>query len=169
MKYVTLIAAVAMLACRAAFGADMPNTLAMGEDFATTAASSDHFEREAAKIAQERAQSAGVRDLAKMLETAHTQSTKELGMAAEQAGVSKPADKLNPGQKRMLEALEKADPQDFDKVYLQQQAQVHKDAQGLFETYAKVGKEAPLKSAATKLTPVIKEHLATVTRLQHAM
>lgn len=97
------------------------------------------------------------------------QTSRELAMAAEQAGVGRPDDRLSPGQVKMLDALKSADRADFDKVYLQQQAQVHQDAKGLMESFAKAGKEQPLRMAAAKTAPLVQGHLAQVMRLQQAM
>jgi putative membrane protein len=169
MRMHTLLAAALLGAATPAAAQMMPNTMTTGRDFANTAASTDAYERAAARIAQESSRNPQVRMLAQMLEAAHTQSSKDLAMAADQAGVGRPKADLNPGQERMLEALRKAEGADFDKLYLQQQAQVHKEAKGLMETYARWGMEAPLRAAAAKTAPVVTQHLAQVTRLQHAM
>jgi putative membrane protein len=170
MKQILFAAIGASVLCAAASAAQpMLNTATTGKDFANTAASTDRYEREAAKIAQQRARAPAVRELAMMFESAHTKTSTELAAAAEQAGVGRPSDKLNPGQDKMLEGLRKADAADFDKVYLQQQAQVHKDAKGLMDTFAAQGKEAPLKAAAAKTAPLIQDHLERITRLQHSI
>jgi putative membrane protein len=147
----------------------MPNTMATGRDFVNTAASSDVWERAASRIAQARSRKADVKALAAMLETAHAQSSRDLAMASEQAGTGEPRNDLNPGQKRMLDALEKVDAMSFDKLWLQQQAQVHKDAAGLMDVYSRWGKEASLRAAAAKTGPLVKMHLSRVMQLQHAM
>lgn len=169
IKTLAIGAAIVGLCAPATAQMMMPNTAMTGKDFAMTAASADRYERESAQIAEQKGADPRVRSLAQMLDAAHTQSTKDLGMAAEEAGIGRLDGKLSPGQERMLDALRKSDPTDFDKLYLQQQAQVHTDAQGLMMTYAKIGAEAPLRAAAAKTAPMVTQHLAEVTRLQNAM
>jgi putative membrane protein len=148
----------------------MPNTMAMGPDFIATAAATDEYERRAGTIAAERAQNPGVREFGRMMVQAHTQTSRDLAAAADRAGLHAPRDpRLHPGLERMLRVLRDAPPMGFDKVYLQQQHEVHMDALGLMQTYSRWGREAPLRAAAAQAAPMVQQHLARIVALQHAM
>jgi putative membrane protein len=54
---------------------------------------------------------------------------------------------------------------DFDKTYADQQANAHKQAVNLFESYAKSGDNAAVKQFASKTLPVIKQHLNDAQKL----
>lgn len=150
--------------------AEMPNTMAMGPDFVMTAAATDEYERRAGAIAAERARDPRVRDLGQMMVQAHTQTSRDLAAAAEQAGVRAPRDpNLHPGFERMLRLLRETDPMGFDKLYLQQQHEVHVDALGLMRTYSRWGREAPLRAAAMQTAPLVQQHLSRIVALQRAI
>jgi len=48
--------------------------------------------------------------------------------------------------------------EEFDKAYIDAQAQAHDEAVALFEGYSTEGKEGPLKAFATATLPVLKSH-----------
>lgn len=148
---------------------DEPNTAMTATDFVMAAGGADEFERQTGQLATQRAQDSKVRVLAQHLVADHAQTTKDLAAAAAKAGVPGPVPKLHPGQQRALQHLKDALPEDFDKLYLQQQAEVHQDAIGLFKTYAAVGQAAPLREAAIKTRPIVQGHLANIFALQEAI
>jgi putative membrane protein len=143
-----------------------PNTAAMGPDFVKTAAATDEYERQAGALAVQRSRMPQVREFARQMIAAHTKSSQDLGAAARSAGIQPPPAQLNPGQQRLLQELRDAPPADFDKIYLQQQHEAHADAMGLMKTYAMVGKEPPLRMAAAKTEPVVRQHLTMVVSMQ---
>jgi putative membrane protein len=145
-----------------------PNTAMTATDFVMAAGGSDEFERQSGELAVQRAKDAKVRELAQRLVVDHSQTSKDLAAAAAQAGVPGPVPKLHPGQQRALQHLKDALPEDFDKLYLQQQAEVHQDAIGLLKTYSRVGDKAPLREAATKTRPLVQHHLERIYSLQWA-
>jgi putative membrane protein len=53
----------------------------------------------------------------------------------------------------------------FDKTYAKQQIDGHKDAEELFEKYAKRGDNAAIKQFAQKTLPVIQQHLSEAKKL----
>ena len=58
----------------------------------------------------------------------------------------------------MLTKLQKAAAKDFDKKYLDDQADAHKDAIKLFKDYEKHGTNTDLKSFAGKNLPTLEDH-----------
>jgi putative membrane protein len=171
MKYSTSLFALCALASTAAMAwpaDDPPNTAMTSTDFVMVAAGSDEFERQSGQLAVARAQNASVRSLAQRLVADHTETSKGLAAAAAAAGVPAPQPKLHPGQQRALQHLKDALPDDFDKVYLQQQAEAHKEALGLLGTYAEVGDKQPLRMAASNTRPIVQGHLQRIYSLQHS-
>ena len=65
----------------------------------------------------------------------------------------------------MIDALNKAKPEDFDKTYAKQQVKAHKRAVKLFDDYAEEGDNAALKQFAANVLPTIKEHLEAAKKL----
>jgi putative membrane protein len=145
-----------------------PNAALTATDFVMAAASTDEFERQSARIATQRATDPNVRKLAEQLAADHAKTSAELAAAAARAGVPAPVPKLHPGQERAIEQLRQAMPEDFDKIYLQQQAEVHRDAVGLLKTYATVGDSQPLVAAAEKARPLVERHLWKVFGIQRS-
>ena len=146
-----------------------PNTTTTAPDFLKTAAASDEFEGRSGRLAAERAASPQIKAFGEQMVAAHTQTTRDLGEAARAAGQRAPAPDLDPGQEKMLAMLGTVQGPDFDKLYLQQQHETHKDALGLMQTYAQVGREPPLRAAAAKTAPMVAQHLAIIAAMQVAM
>ena len=61
----------------------------------------------------------------------------------------------------MIDDLNAAHENDFDKTYAKQQVGAHQRAEELFEKYTQKGDNATLKALAAKTLPVIKQHLET--------
>jgi putative membrane protein len=169
MAAAALILLTTALSIHAVSAADepVPNTAMTAVDFTTTAAGSDEFERQSGRVAIARAQNPEVRALAELLVTHHAQTTNELNQAATAAGLPPPTPKLHPGLQRKLDHLNTVAQEDFDKWFLQHQAEVHKDAIALMKTYAQVGDVEPLRTVAAKTLPVVQGHLEEVYTLQH--
>jgi putative membrane protein len=174
MKHLIPLAASVLLACFAGSAtaradANDPNTAMTDADFVMAAGGTDEFERQSGQLAIQRAQLPKVRELAQRVIADHTQTTNDLAAAAAKAGVPGPVPKLHPGQLRALQHLQDALPEDFDKLYLQQQAETHQDAIGLVKTYAAVGQAAPLRDVAVKARPIVQRHLDMIFALQRAI
>jgi len=130
------------------------------QEFIDKAARSDAFEIAAAKLAKTNAASADVKDFAKMMIDAHTQSTARIKKVA--GGLSPaltPDPTLTDSQKGKLDDLGKLKGADFDKKYIEGQVDAHEDALALMKKYAADGEEPALKSAAGDIEPVVQTHL----------
>jgi putative membrane protein len=135
-------------------------------DFVQKAAMSDMYEVEAGKIASEKGQSAQVKGFGQMMVDAHTKTTETLKgiIASEKIKVDLPT-KLDSQHQKMIDDLNAASGQDFDKTYGKQQVDGHDEAVKLFTSYAKDGDNAALKQFAQTTLPVIQEHLAEAKKL----
>lgn len=141
------------------------NTL---EGYVSNAAEGDMYEVQAAQIAQQKAQSADVKALAKTIETDHTAAMNEMKPLITAAGQTPPAE-LDERRKGMLDNLRAASGADFDEVYIDQQVAAHEEAVTLHEGYSNNGDNAGLKAHAAKVLPKIRAHLEQARKLDQQM
>ena len=156
-------------AAAAAVGATSAATLGANstDAFVSNASQSDMYEIQAGQMAQQKGQSAAVKDFGKMMVTHHTAMMNEMKPLVTAAGKA-PAAELDQRRKGLLDNLTSAAPADFDKVYLAQQEAAHEEALTLMRGYADNGDDAGLKAGAAKAVPRVEEHLAKVKQLRAA-
>jgi putative membrane protein len=131
-----------------------------GQEFADKAAKSDAFEIASAKLAREKASSPDVRSFASMMIEDHTASTAKIKKAAGEANPRiTPDPALTDDQDSNLADLHKLTGADFDKAYVDQQADAHVKAFSLMTLYADKGDVSSLKHAAGEIAPKVQEHL----------
>ncbi|TFI58823.1 DUF4142 domain-containing protein [Sphingomonas parva] len=136
-------------------------------DYVATAAASDMFEIESARLAQQKAQDAEVKAFAGMLVTDHEKSTAELKTAAAQVQPPVPVlSAMTAEQQGNVQALQAASGADFDKLFLSQQIPAHETALALVQGYAASGDAAPLKQHASTVAAPIQRHLDQAKQLQ---
>ncbi|WP_374468940.1 DUF4142 domain-containing protein [Phenylobacterium sp.] len=141
------------------------NTL---QGYVMNAGMGDMYEIEAAKIAQQKGKSADVKSLAKMIQTDHTAAMNEMKPMVTAAGQTPPAN-LDQRRQGMIDNLNAAPADQFDKVYLTQQVAAHEEALTLHRGYADNGDNADLKAHAAKVTPKIQAHLDQAKQLAQQM
>ena len=73
---------------------------------------------------------------------------------------------VNKKQEKMLKALTEAKPEEFDKLYIEQQIKAHEKASDLFDKYAERGDNDALKQFAANTLLAIKQHLEEVKKLK---
>lgn len=130
------------------------------QEFVDKAASSDAFEIAAAKIARSKAQSAEVRQFADRMIADHTDSKATIQAAAAKATpMVTPRPDLSQDQQAMLDSLRDTSPDQFDNRYMSGQIGAHRDALALMQRYADSGTAPELKQAASRIAPVIQQHL----------
>lgn len=137
-----------------------------GQQFADTMAASDMFELESAKIAQDKATAAPLKEFAAMMIKDHTASTAKLKEAAGKADPAitpKPA--MTAEQTANLEALRAASGEAFDTLYKQQQVAAHQMALTGLQGYANGGDVPSLKIFANETAPIVEGHLKHVSGL----
>lgn len=143
------------------------NSAATTSDFIMAAAESDLFEIEEGKLAAARAQDPRVRQFGQQMVKAHSETTDDLQRAIRQAGLQPPPPPaLRPVKKLLLAELNQMQGEDFDHLYLEQQAEAHEDALLVMRTYAAQGDSPPLRAAAAHTVPLVAQHLATVRKMQ---
>jgi putative membrane protein len=129
------------------------------QGFVDMAASSDLYEVEAGRLAQEMGKSDAVKEFGAMMEKDHTASSDKLRAAVSEAGdgLTVPTAML-PKHQQQLDALRNAGD-NFDRLYAQQQQAAHQEALNLLTSQAQAGTVASLKAFATETAPIVEGHL----------
>ncbi|MBO9714278.1 DUF4142 domain-containing protein [Sphingomonas sp.] len=131
-----------------------------GQEFADAAASTDAYEIEAGKLAEQKATDQKLKDFGKMMVDNHTTSTAKLKAAAGKADPAiTPNPKLDPEQSGNLEALRAATGADFDALYKQQQVAAHQKALAAMKGYGETGSVPQLKDFASDTASIVQTHL----------
>ena len=130
--------------------------------FVKAVTSSNAFEIESSKLAEQKAKDADVKKFASEMIKDHTMAGEELKKAAK---LGDEAPVMSPKQAAMLEMLKGASDQDFEPLYIDMQATAHMEAVSLFATYAKGGDDAAVKEFAAKTLPKLEMHKMHVTKL----
>ena len=133
-----------------------PNT---PQGFVDMAAASDMFEIEAGRLAQERGQSAEIREFGEMMVNDHGNSTEQLRAAAGQVEGVTVSPRMTSAQQRNITELQNAGEDGFDGVYKRQQITAHEQTLNMLRSYAESGEAEPLRSFASETAPVVEAHL----------
>jgi putative membrane protein len=135
-------------------------------DFVKEAATSDMFEIESSKLAQEKT-SGPSKDFAGRMIADHSKTSAEMKEMVSSGAVKAelPA-ALDSSHQSKLDKLKSLSGDDFTKNYDEMQRAGHKDAVSLFERYSKGGDNAKLKDWAGKTLPHLQEHLTMAQNLK---
>ena len=126
--------------------------------FVTKAAEGGMAEVQMAQLAQSKAHSQAVKDLANRLYTDHSKAGDELKNIAGKANVTWPSS-LNMKQQREYNKLQTLSGADFDREYVSYQIRVHKEDINMFQHEAEHGTNPDVKAWAAKNLPTLREHL----------
>lgn len=132
--------------------------------FANKVASSDQFEIESGTLAAGRSASAEVKAFGSMLVTDHRKSSADLKVVVGDNATLAPA--LEADQSAKLAALKAANGAAFDRLFLEQQVEAHGKAYQMLTDFAADGSSEQLRSFATKVAPVVKQHLDKAKAIQ---
>ena len=134
--------------------------------FAEAAAVGDLYEVESSRLANMKASSSAVREFASMMVADHTATTDQLKQIATN---STPAIALpmqpDARHQAMLDELMTLDGMEFDRRYVAQQTEAHREAVMLMEGFAEDGDQQELKQFAAATAPKIRMHLQMVEQL----
>ena len=154
-----LIAALASLLLS---GCGAPST----SDFVQKAAMSDMYEVQAGKLAAEKGKSDAVKQFGQKMVDAHTKTTDELtGILKTKDIKVDPPTKLDAKNQKLIDDLNSATADNFDKAYAKQQVDAHQEAVALFKKYAASGDNPDVKQFAEKTLPTIQHHLDEAKKL----
>jgi putative membrane protein len=130
-------------------------------NYAAWAADSDMYEIQSSKLALSKAKSDQTKDFARQMIADHTTTTKAL-MAAlpnTEPKVPKPPKKLSEPNAARIAALKAASSDEFDSLYMQQQAEAHRAAWSLHKGYSQDGADPALKQVAATAVPIVERHI----------
>ena len=153
---------IAALASMALAGCGAPST----SDFVQKAAMSDMYEVQAGKLAAEKGQSDAVKQFGQQMVDAHTKTTDELTgiVKTKNIKVDLPT-KLDAKHQKLIDDLNSATADNFDKAYAKQQVDAHQEAVDLFKKYAASGDDVDVKQFDEKKLPTIQHHLDEAKKL----
>jgi len=137
--------------------------------FVHHAAIANLYELEAAKIALRRAQRQDVKEFARAMLADHEKVGSELKSFL--GGTNSPQslpDQLDAVHRTLIDDLDGAANEDFDKRYISQQKIAHQEAITLFTTYHHSGRDGGLRNLAGLALPVLQQHLEMVNELEKA-
>ena len=170
MRKVPLILATTALFGMAAFASQaqsigektgvnaMTGTAPSTADFVKEAATSDMFEIEAGKLAQQKG-SPEIRAFASHMIEDHSKTTTEVKKMVQSGDVkAELPTALDSSHQGKLDKLKTLSGDDFNKAYDDSQKSAHQDAVSLFQRYANGGENPKLKAFAGKTLPTIQDH-----------
>lgn len=180
MKYAIVAAALtaAVLASGPVFAqtatpaapADATATMPVDTDtFLRMVLSSNDWEIQSSELAKTKSSNASVVQFADMIIEDHTAAAaklKETLEKKEEAPEGLPPAALTPKHQSMLQQLGAVTSgADFDKLYIDMQAQAHQEAITLFRGYASSGTDQALVGFAKETLPTLEKHFAEVGKL----
>jgi putative membrane protein len=128
-------------------------------DFVKEVATSDMFELESNKLAQDKG-NAPEKKFASQMVTDHSKTSTELkGLVSGGKVKAELPTELDSSHQSKLEKLKGESGKDFSSDFDSMQVSAHKDAVSLFQRYAKGGDNPDLKNWAGKTLPALKHHL----------
>ena len=138
--------------------------------YVPNAAMGDMYEIQAAEIALEKSQNAGVRELATMIRTDHTAASEMFKpIAQREAADTAIPTSLDERRQGLIDNLRSAAPGDFDRVWLDQQVAAHNEALTLHRGFSDNTDAPGLAGHARNVVPKIEAHLQQAERLRGAM
>jgi putative membrane protein len=145
-----------------------PNRVdATTQNFMDKAWNIGNFEIQAGREAQNKANTQGFLDYARMIVRDHTNMDDDLKPMAQQGGLKTP-DALDKEHQNLLQQLSSMTGARFEERFRTQQIDGHEKALKLFENYAKNGQNADLKRWAQNGIPMLEKHLRDAKALSRA-
>lgn len=135
-------------------------------EFINRAALSNMLEIRSSELAQTRSDNDEVQRFALRMIRDHKQATERLKAAAQNEKVPT---SLDPQHSQALNQLQDLSGSDFDWRYVRMQLIGHREAIGLFEKYAKKGKDKQLQQYAEQTVPTLQEHLRLARQLRRSL
>ena len=127
------------------------------KEFAMKAASSGMLEVKLAQLAQQKAQSPEVKQLAQKLEQDHAQANQQLMQVAKQKNITLPSDLKGEGQET-YQAFQQLEGKDFDNAYLLANIKNHLHCVMMFQKEAQNGTDQDVKQWAMQTLPKLQQH-----------
>lgn len=126
--------------------------------FVEKAAMGGMVEVELGKLAQQKAASDDVKKFGARMEQDHAKASEELKQVASSKGIQLPAS-LDKKHQADVDRFSKMSGAQFDRAYMDHMVDDHKKDVADFKKEASSGKDADVKSFASKTLPTLQEHL----------
>lgn len=137
------------------------------QDFVNKAAAGGMFEVDSSKVAEAKVQDQSIKDFAHKMIDDHGAANAKLETIAGEQKLTVPKE-LDAKHKGDVDTLQNGkDP--IDAPYVQMQRDAHTDAVTLFESYAKDGDNAELKTFAQQTVPTLKMHQEMIEKIASKM
>jgi len=136
--------------------------------FAVAAANGGMAEVELGTLAQEKAVNAKVKDFGSMMVKDHSKANDEMKALAKSKGITLP-DSIDSKEKKVKSDLSAKSGAEFDKAYVSNMIDDHKEDIKEFEDAAKNVKDSELKAFAVKTLPTLKMHLDAIQKIHDSM
>ena len=146
-------------------------SLAVSKDdagFAVEAANGNLAEVELGKLALAKATDPQVKAFATKIIADHGKAEDELKELAKKENVTLPT-VMGADEQKIAGDLQKKEPKDFDKAYVEAMIDDHKEDIKSFTGAIKNVKDADLNAYATKMLPMLKMHLDMITKIHDGM
>ena len=152
----------AALAAVPAFAAAATMT---GAEYVKKAGASDDYEITSSKLVLATTKNAKLKAFANEMVSDHQKSTADVKAAAMAGKVTAGPPMLDAMGSSNVAKLKAATGTARDAMYIAQQKKSHQMALTVQQDYAMHGTVAPLKAAATKIVPVVKNHIAELSTM----
>lgn len=136
--------------------------------FAVTAANGGMAEVELGTLAQQKAANQKVKDFGGMMVSDHSKANDEMKALAKSKGITLP-DSIDSKEQKVKNDLSAKTGADFDKAYVNNMIDDHKEDIKEFEDAAKNLKDQDLKAFAVKTLPILKMHLDAIQKIHDSM
>lgn len=151
----------------------MPTQAALNEptteDFVTKATVASQFEIRSSQLALQKSRNPNVQSFAERMVGDHTQNIQRLKGTLQSYRVNAaPATDLDEEHQEMLNRLESASGEAFDRQYIALQTEAHHNAVDLFRDYSEQGANPALREYAAETLPTLQAHLYHVQDLKHS-
>jgi putative membrane protein len=133
--------------------------------FLVRSANSGMAEVQLAKLAQQKATIAAVKNFAAMLEKDHSAANEQVKSLAAQRNVTLPAT-ISDDKQKMYADMEKKTGKDFDKEYISMMIKAHGDGIDLFEDTKANASDIDIKNFADRTLPTLKMHRDSAQAIQ---
>lgn len=136
--------------------------------FAVAAANGGMAEVELGTLAQQKAANSKVKDFGAMMVSDHSKANDEMKALAKSKGITLPT-AIDTKEQKVKDDLSAKSGADFDKAYVSNMIDDHKEDIKEFEDASKNCKDADLKAFAVKTLPVLKMHLDAIQKIHDSM
>ncbi len=136
------------------------------QEFVRQASIVNRFEIESSELALKKAKTEEVKSFAQQMVNDHTKTGEKLKQVLSFSRSDiKPEQTLDTRHKMLMDKLQSASGESFDRQYIALQTDAHEEAVSLFSDYAQNGDNKPLKDFAAETLPALEQHLKHIRQM----